>query len=103
MFIEQKTIKVKNGFADKMIEKFSNLESMQSKEGFIECLIMKGIKNEEIEEVVITVKWDSQQNFTKWKTSDEHKVGHQNKEKQDFVISGEVKLFEVKTVKEPIK
>lgn len=103
MFIEQKTIKVKQGFADQMIEKFSSAGAMQSKEGFVECLIMKGIKNEENEEIVITVKWDSQASFTKWKTSDEHKAGHQNKPKQDFVISGEVKLFEVKTVKEPIK
>ena len=99
MFVEMKTIVTKAGFGDKIVEKFSGKSKIQELDGFIEMSVMKRVRKAEEEEIVVEIRWESQEAFTAWKKSDAHKAGHSNKEKADFIVSGKVEMYNVETIK----
>ncbi len=101
MFIEMKTIVVKQGFADKIIEKFSGKSKIQELDGFIEMSVMRRVRRTEEEEVIVEIRWENQEAFTAWKKSDAHKAGHSNKgsEKAEYIISGKSDMYNVETTK----
>ena len=101
MFIEMKTIVVKEGFGDKIVEKFSGKSKIQELDGFVEMSVMRRVRKSEEEEVIVEIRWESQEAFTAWKKSDAHKAGHSNKgnEKAEYIISGKSDMYNVETVK----
>ncbi|HAX73769.1 MAG TPA: antibiotic biosynthesis monooxygenase [Firmicutes bacterium] len=101
MFIEMKRFTVKRGNAEKIIEKFSGKGKAATMEGFIDFSIMKRLRKDETEEVLIQIRWEDQESFTKWKRSDAHKAGHANrpKERPDFIVDVSVDMYEVETIK----
>ncbi len=99
MFIEMKTIVTKAGFGEKIVQKFSGKSKIQEMDGFIEMSVLKRVRKTEEEEIIVEIRWESQEAFTAWKKSDTHKAGHANKEKADFIISGKVEMYNVENTK----
>lgn len=100
MFVEIKRITIKEGFAERIIEKFSGQSKMQEFDGFLEISVMKGLKKSEVEEILIESRWRDQEAYTKWKQSDFHKAGHANKkEKPEFMVDISVSMYNVEVTK----
>lgn len=95
MFIETKRFTVKKGFADEIIKKFSGKKPGQKMEGLVDFTLMKKLKSDETEEVMVEIRWENQEYFTAFKRSDAHKAGHANKpkEKPDFIVDVKVDLY----------
>lgn len=95
MVIEIKRFIVKKGFADTIIKKFSGDSPIKSMDGFVDFTVMKNMKGGDTEEVMVEIRWASQEAFTKWKQSDAHKAGHSGgqKEKPEFMIEGSSSVY----------
>lgn len=102
LFIQVKRITVKEGFSSEIINKFSREGIIEKQEGFIELNVMvKKIRRGD-EEVMIMIKWESEEYWKQWEKSDAHIAGHKanlGKPKPDFHISSEGGLYDLVAVK----
>ncbi|GIP37160.1 antibiotic biosynthesis monooxygenase [Paenibacillus sp. J31TS4] len=107
MLIQMRTIVVKAGTSDLVVERFGKPGPIQEIEGFLDMSVMvkKGKRSDEEEEVVVMTRWESQEAWKRWETSDIHIQGHREnrgKPKPEHVIRTEHAMYEVKKVKGPI-
>lgn len=103
MFIETKTILVKEGYADKVVSRFSEEGAIEKSEGFIDLSILVKKVNRGDEEVIIMVRWESENAWKNWEKSEPHLEGHRQSRgvpKPDFLLSSQHSTYEVKVVKE---
>lgn len=102
MFIHAKTMIVKEGYSNNIVEKFSGEGAIEKSEGFIDLsVLVKKAKNGE-EEVIVLVRWESEEAWKGWEKSDAHLEGHrQNRGKPapDFIISSSSSRYDVKALK----
>ncbi|GIQ70520.1 heme-degrading monooxygenase HmoA [Xylanibacillus composti] len=102
MFIQIRTITVKEGYAEQVTERFSGDSPMDKMEGLLDRTIMVNRKKQEHEEVVVMVRWESIEAWKNWEKSDVHIQGHREnrgKPKPDYIISTTVNMYEVAAVK----
>ncbi|GAA3410183.1 antibiotic biosynthesis monooxygenase [Paenibacillus hodogayensis] len=102
MLIQTRTIVVAKGHAEQVVERFSRESPVHGMEGLIDFTVMvnRG-KKEETDEVMILIRWESEQAWKNWEKSDAHIQGHRNSRgqpKPDYLISTTVNMFDVKTV-----
>ncbi|UFJ40726.1 antibiotic biosynthesis monooxygenase [Brevibacillus humidisoli] len=102
MFIETITIVVKKGTSDRVVERFRAEGAVEKSAGFIDLsVLVKKVKRGD-EEVVIMIRWESEEAWKNWETSEAHLEGHRKnrgKPKPDHVISSQHSFYEVKAVK----
>lgn len=104
MYIEMLTIVVKEGFADNVVSRFSQEAAVEKAPGFVDLsvLVQKARKGEE--EVVVMIRWESQERWKQWEVSEPHLEGHRKERehgKPDFVLSSKSSTYAVKAVKLP--
>lgn len=106
MFIQMKTITVTEGNADKIVERFSQESAVEKSDGFIDLSVLVKKNRRGDEEVVVMIRWESQEHWKKWTTSDAHVEGHRQskgKPKPDFIIQTEQNLYEVKAIRSSVR
>ncbi len=102
MLIQQRTIIVQPGNSDKVVERFSKEGPLDGMEGLIDVTVMVNKRSKETEEVVVFIRWESEQAWKNWEKSPEHLAGHRNskgQERPEYVISSNVSMFDVKKVR----
>lgn len=85
-----------------MVQRFSQDSPIHQMEGLIDFSVMVNKNQKEHEEVMILIRWESQEAWKNWEKSDVHIQGHRDKRgqpKPEYVISSSVNMFDVKTVK----
>ncbi|WP_336760048.1 antibiotic biosynthesis monooxygenase [Paenibacillus sp. USHLN196] len=102
MLIQTRSIIVKKGNSDKIVERFSGPTPVVDMPGLIDFSVMVNKKNAENEEVMVIIRWESEEDWKNWEKSDVHIKGHREKrtqEKPDYLISTTVNMYQVQTVK----
>lgn len=104
MLIQLRKITVKEGFSEKIVERFGKPGGPMSEiPGFIDRSVMvkkNRKKGEETEEVIVMIRWESEEAWKTWEKSPAHIEGHRNKrnqEKPDYLLDTEVSMYLVKT------
>ncbi|MFE8700093.1 antibiotic biosynthesis monooxygenase [Cytobacillus sp. FJAT-54145] len=106
MFIQLRKTIVTEGNSDKVVERFSQPGIIEEQEGFIDLTIMVKKVRRGDEEVMIQIRWESEDYWKQWEKSDAHIAGHKGKKGQptpEFILDTEVSFYEVKAVKSPVK
>ncbi|WP_269778344.1 antibiotic biosynthesis monooxygenase family protein, partial [Rhodococcus rhodochrous] len=102
MFIETKTITVKEGTSDLVVNRFSQAGEIEKSEGFIDLSVLVKKVRRGDEEVIVMIRWESEEAWKKWETSEAHLEGHRQsrgKPKPEHVISVAHGVYDVKAVK----
>lgn len=102
MFIEMKTIVVKEGTSDKVVERFGQDGIIEQSEGFIDLSLLVKKVRRGVEEVVILIRWESEEAWKKWETSEAHIEGHRQsrgKPVPEHVLRRSHANYEVKAIK----
>ncbi|MBM6617946.1 antibiotic biosynthesis monooxygenase [Bacillus suaedaesalsae] len=98
MFVQLRKMVVQEGYSNQVVERFSKPGILEEQEGFIDTTVLvKKVRRGE-EEVVIQIRWESEQNWKQWEKSDAHIAGHKAKigqPKPEYIISSEGGLYEV--------
>ncbi|MDT8859673.1 antibiotic biosynthesis monooxygenase [Alkalihalobacillus sp. MEB130] len=104
MFVQVRRIQVTEGNSDQVVERFSKPGIIEEQEGFIDSTIMvKDVRRGE-EEVVIQIRWESEEYWKQWEKSEAHIAGHKanlGKPKPEYIIQTDVSKYHVKAVKTP--
>jgi len=101
MFIQMRTIVVEKGNAEQVIERFSKSGHVDGMEGFIDKIVMVNRKTKESEEIVVLIRWESEEAWKNWEKSPVHIEGHRNKRGEEppaYIIESSVKMYDVKNV-----
>jgi heme oxygenase (staphylobilin-producing) len=106
MFIETKTIQVKEGTSQLVVDRFSGEGVIEKSEGFIDLSICVKKVSRGDEEVVILIRWESEEAWKKWETSEAHIEGHRQsrgKPKPEHILGSQHAVYEVKGIKTFVK
>ncbi|CAM3930342.1 antibiotic biosynthesis monooxygenase [Cohnella lubricantis] len=105
MLIEIKTMLVKPGHADQVVERFSRPGGPITEiPGFIDLSVMVNRRKKDEEEVVVLIRWESEEAWKAWEKSPAHIEGHRKSRqagKPDYMLGGSTQFYDVKTVKSP--
>lgn len=102
MFVMTRTIEVEKGYSDQVVSRFSEESPMHEMDGLIDVSVMVNKKSKEIDEVVVIIRWESQEAWKNWEKSDAHIAGHRNRQGQQppsYILNTTVNLYDAQVVK----
>jgi len=106
MLIETKTITVKEGTSDLVVNNFSREGAIETFPGFIDLsVLVKRVRRGE-EEVIVMIRWESEEAWKGWEKSEVHIAGHREnrgKPKPEHVLNVAHAMYDVKAQKGPVK
>ncbi|WNS45620.1 antibiotic biosynthesis monooxygenase [Paenibacillus sp. MMS20-IR301] len=103
MYIQTRSIIVEQGNSATVVERFSKPGAIEEMDGLIDLSVMVNKKAKDQEEVLILIRWESEEAWKNWEKSDAHVQGHKNsrgQEKPAYILSTTVNMYQVQTVKE---
>jgi heme oxygenase (staphylobilin-producing) len=103
MYVQTRSIVVEKGNSSTVVERFSKPGALEEMDGLIDVSVMVNKKSKEHEEVLLLIRWESEEAWKNWEKSDAHLQGHKNsrgQEKPAYIISTAVHMYHVQTVKE---
>lgn len=103
MYIVTNTVHVKEGFAEGFIERFNKEGKIEFMDGFLGLEVMLTDHKADYEEITISTRWETKDNFKGWMTSDAFKSAHAHRGGlPDFMIKNKTSMYEVKVVRQPM-
>ncbi|MGG6312762.1 antibiotic biosynthesis monooxygenase [Paenibacillus macerans] len=102
MFVMTRTMLIEKGNSDKVLARFSAESPVDQMEGLVDISVMVNRKSQEYEEVIVVIRWESQEAWRNWEKSDAHIQGHKNSRGQpppSFIVSTSVNMYEAEVVK----
>ena len=102
LFVQLRRISVAEGNAEQVIKKFSGKGMIEEQEGFIDLIIMEKQVRKGDEEVIVMIRWESEEYWKQWEKSEAHIANHKanlGKPKPEFILNTEVGKYEVKAIK----
>jgi heme oxygenase (staphylobilin-producing) len=105
MYVQLRTITVRKGHADKVVERFGKEGAIEQSEGFVDLsVLVKRNRNAEEDEVVVMVRWESEEACDKWRRSEAHIAGHRERKGKpapEYIIGADHAAYDVKAIKLP--
>ncbi|WP_026691743.1 antibiotic biosynthesis monooxygenase family protein [Alteribacter aurantiacus] len=98
MFIQLKTITVQEGHSDKMVERFAGKGVIEEQPGFLDLSVLRKKQRRGDEEVKVMIRWESEDDWKAWETSDVHLAGHKanrGKPKPSFIVDSRQDVYQV--------
>lgn len=102
MFVQMRKTVVTEGNADKVVARFSGEGIIEKQPGFIDLTVMEKQVRRGEEEVIVMIRWESEDDWKNWEKSPEHIAGHKAKlgqEKPEYIVSVEGSKYDVRAVK----
>ncbi|SET15052.1 antibiotic biosynthesis monooxygenase [Paenibacillus sp. NFR01] len=99
MLVMMRTFVVEKGYAGQIVERFSEPGKVDGREGLVDISVMVNTRTKEHDEVVVMIRWASEEAWKAWEKSPEHIQGHRENKgsKPDYILSMNVSMYEVKT------
>ncbi|MED4228719.1 antibiotic biosynthesis monooxygenase [Neobacillus cucumis] len=105
MFVQLKKFIVTEGNAEKVVNQFSGEGMLEKQEGFIDVTVMEKKVRRGDEEVMVMIRWESEEYWKQWEKSEAHIASHKaklGKPKPEHIISSEGGLYHMKAVKNAV-
>lgn len=102
MFYQIKQMVVKEGFSDSVVERFKGEGLIEKQPGFVGLQVLVKNARRGDEEVMVLVRWETEEDWKNWEKSPEHIAGHRanaGKPKPDYIIDSSQNLYTVKASK----
>ena len=99
MFVITRTITVKEGTSALVVDRFSKEGPIDKMPGFIDVQVFVKKVRQGDEEVLIMIRWESEEAWKNWEKSPEHIAGHRQnlgKPKPEHIISQSHAKYEQK-------
>ncbi|KAB2328482.1 antibiotic biosynthesis monooxygenase [Cytobacillus depressus] len=96
MFYQIKRMIVKEGFSDTIVERFKGEGLIEKQPGFVDLQVLVKKVRRGDEEVLVLVRWESEEDWKNWEKSPEHISGHRakaGKPKPDYVIESSQNVY----------
>lgn len=105
MFIETKTLEVKPGTAQLVVDRFSGEGVIEKSEGFIDLSVLVKESRKGNDEVIVLIRWESEFHWKQWEKSEVHINMHRQsrgKPKPDHIVDSTHGTYHVRSVKSAV-
>ncbi|MCM3701202.1 heme oxygenase [Paenibacillus macerans] len=103
MIIVTNTSQIKKGEAGKLIERFNKTGKVELMEGFLGLEVMLTENTKEYDEVTVSTRWNTKDDFQRWTQSDAFRESHSGRNSMpDYIMNNKITFYEVKIVRDPI-
>lgn len=103
MYIVTNTTTINKGEGYKLVNRFDKVGKVEAMKGFQGLEVLTRHKLNDVDEVSIVTRWDSEEDFKNWTKSDAFKEAHQHKGgRPDFILENEISYYEVEVTRAPI-
>ncbi|AXI08137.1 antibiotic biosynthesis monooxygenase [Oceanobacillus sp. 143] len=99
MFIMMRNMVVTEEGVEQVINKFGIDGIIEEQEGFIDLSVMEKKSRSDEKEVIVMIRWETEEHWKQWEKSDAHIAGHKanrGKPKPDYIISSDAGLYRVR-------
>lgn len=102
MIIVTNTSQIKKGEAGKLIERFNKTGKVEYMTGFLGLEVLLTENTPEYDEVTISTRWKTKDDFQQWTQSEAFRESHADRSKPDYILSNKITFYEVKIIRTPI-
>jgi len=102
MVIVTNVSQITKGSGMRLIERFDRIGKVEGMKGFLGLEVMLTENTKEYDEVTVSTRWESKENFQAWTRSDAFKESHSHREIPEYIISNKINFYEVKIVRHPL-
>ncbi|GLX66555.1 heme oxygenase [Paenibacillus glycanilyticus] len=102
MVIVTNVSQITKGNGIKLIERFDRVGKVEGMAGFLGLEVMLTENTKEYDEVTVSTKWESKENFQAWTRSEAFRESHSHRETPEYIISNKINFYEVKIVRHPL-
>lgn len=103
IIIVTNTSKITKGEAHKLIERFNKVGKVETMPGFLGLEVLLKENTTDHDEVTISTRWNSKEDFKGWTKSNAFKDAHSHRDGlPEYIIDNTISFYDVKIVREPI-
>ena len=103
MIIVTNTSKITKGEAHKLIKRFNKVGKVETMPGFLGLEVLLKENTVDHDEVTISTRWNSKEDFQGWTKSNAFKDAHSHRGGlPEYIIDNKISFYDVKIVREPI-
>ncbi|MDQ0192283.1 antibiotic biosynthesis monooxygenase [Paenibacillus wynnii] len=95
MLVVTNTIKVKEGHAEAIAQRFGVANGVQIMPGFVRMEVWHGSAKEGVEELKICTFWESEEAFKGWTSSDSFRQSHRGAGGNDAILGASLDKYEL--------
>ncbi len=102
MFVMLRKMVVKSGNEEQVLARFQSEGLIEKQKGFIDLSVLEAKTRKDEKEIVVIIRWESEEHWKQWEKSDVHIAAHKanlGKPKPDYIVSQEVKRYDLKVIK----
>ncbi|WP_019908583.1 heme oxygenase [Paenibacillus sp. HW567] len=104
MIIVNNTSQIAKGQASLLIDRFDKVGKVESMEGFLGLEVLLNEKPADYDEVTISTRWNSKEDFQSWTRSEAFREAHSHRDGTPaYILSNTISFHEVKIVRNPVK
>lgn len=102
MVIVTNVSKITKGDGDKLIERFNKVGKVEGMEGFLGLEVMLTENTKEYDEVTVSTRWNSKEDFQAWTRSEAFRESHSHRKTPEYILDNKISFYEVKIVRNPL-
>jgi heme oxygenase (staphylobilin-producing) len=102
MVIVTNVSQITKGNGVKLIERFNKVGKVEGMKGFLGLEVMLTENTKEYDEVTVSTRWESREDFQGWTRSEAFRESHQHRETPEYIISNKIAFYDVKIVRNPL-
>ncbi|MFF2484001.1 heme oxygenase [Paenibacillus sp. NPDC058071] len=102
MVIVTNVSQITKGDGMKLIERFDKVGQVEGMKGFLGLEVMLTENVKEYDEVTVSTRWETKEDFQAWTRSDAFRESHSHREKPEYIISNKIAFYDVKIVRHPL-
>lgn len=103
MVIVTNVSKITKGSGDKLIERFNKVGKVEAMKGFLGLEVMMTQNTKEYDEVTVSTRWESKEDFQAWTRSDAFKESHSHRQIPDYILDNKIIFYDVQVVRQPLQ
>jgi Uncharacterized enzyme involved in biosynthesis of extracellular polysaccharides len=102
MVIVTNVSQITKGNGVKLIERFDRIGKVETMKGFLGLEVMLTENTKEYDEVTVSTRWESKEDFQAWTRSEAFRESHSHREKPEYIVSNKIVFYDVKIVRQPL-
>ncbi|WP_309137882.1 heme oxygenase [Paenibacillus sp. SC116] len=103
MVIVTNVSQITKGNGEKLIERFNKVGKVEGMKGFLGLEVMMTENTKDYDEVTVSTRWESKEDFQAWTRSEAFRESHSKREIPDYIISNKILFYDVKVVRQPLQ
>lgn len=106
MYIVTNQVKVKKDYGHKLINRFNKVGKVEFMKGFLGLEVLETQKIKDYDEISIVTRWESEEDFKNWVSSDAFKEAHRHEReggRPDFILENKILHYKVQVVRNPVQ